>query len=227
MPTESAQAQTDAPSVQIDIVSDIMCPWCIVGYKQLEQALGAVGVGAYLRWHPFELNPQMPAGGQNMAEHLAEKYGSTPAQSVENRTRLTDMGRALGFTFNFSDDTRMQNTFLAHQLLTWAQSKGLQHPLKMALFDAHFTQGRNVGDKEVLADVAGSVGLDPAEALEVLTSGSHAAQTREAQQIWTSRGISGVPSMIFEGKYLITGAQGADNYAQLLCKLLQERDAAA
>ncbi|NUH64775.1 DsbA family oxidoreductase [Sulfitobacter sp. S0837] len=225
--TSAAPPQTDAPTVQIDIVSDVMCPWCIVGYKQLEQALGAVGVGAYIRWHPFELNPQMPAEGQNMAEHLAEKYGSTPAQSAENRKRLTSMGRALGFTFNFTDDTRMQNTFLAHQLLTWAQSKGLQHPLKMALFDAHFTQGRNVGDKEVLTDIAASVGLDPAEAKEVLASGSYAAQTREAQQIWTSRGISGVPSMIFEGKYLITGAQGAENYAQLLRKVLEERDAAA
>jgi len=231
MPVDTAtpaQANpTDAPTVQIDIVSDVMCPWCIVGYKQLEQALGAVGVGAYLRWHPFELNPQMPAEGQNMAEHLAEKYGSTPAQSAENRKRLTDMGRELGFEFNFSDDTRMQNTFLAHQLLTWAQSKGLQHPLKLALLEAHFTHGKNVGDKDVLADVAASVGLDRAEAMEVLTSGSFAAQTREAQQLWTSRGISGVPSMIFEGKYLITGAQGAENYAQLLRKVLEEREAAA
>lgn len=217
---------TDAPTVQIDIVSDVMCPWCIVGYKQLEQALGSVGAGAYIRWHPFELNPQMPAEGQNMAEHLAEKYGSTPAQSVENRKRLSDMGRDLGFTFNFSDETRMQNTFAAHQLLTWAQSKGLQHPLKMALFDAHFTQGRNVNDTDVLADVAATAGLDRAEALEVLNSGSLAEQTREAQEFWTSRGISGVPSMVFEGKYLVTGAQGADNYAQMLRKVLEERDAA-
>jgi len=169
----------------------------------------------------------MPAEGQNMAEHLAEKYGSTPAQSVENRKRLTQMGQALGFTFNFSDDTRMQNTFAAHQLLTWAQVQGLQHPLKMALFDAHFTQGRNVNDTDELADVAASVGLDRDEALEVLRSGSFAEQTREAQQFWTSRGISGVPSMIFEGKYLITGAQGAESYSQLLRKVLEERDAAA
>ncbi|WOI29252.1 DsbA family oxidoreductase [Sulfitobacter dubius] len=224
----NAQANpADAPTVQIDIVSDVMCPWCIVGYKQLEQALGAVGVGAYIRWHPFELNPQMPAEGQNMAEHLAEKYGSTPAQSVENCKRLSDMGRDLGFTFNFSDETRMQNTFAAHQLLTWAQSKGLQHPLKMALFDAHFTQGRNVNDTDVLVDVAALVGLDRDEALEVLNSGSLGEQTREAQEFWTSRGISGVPSMVFEGKYLVTGAQGADNYAQMLRKVLQERDSAA
>ena len=137
------------------------------------------------------------------------------------------MGRDLGFTFNFSDETRMQNTFAAHQLLTWAQSKGLQHPLKMALFDAHFTQGRNVNDTDVLVDVAALVGLDRNEALEVLNSGSLAQQTREAQEFWTSRGISGVPSMVFEGKYLVTGAQGADNYAQMLRKVLQERDATA
>tara|TARA_R110002049_G_scaffold160202_2_gene325231 strand:- start:8108 stop:8782 length:675 start_codon:yes stop_codon:yes gene_type:complete len=217
---------TDQPAVQVDIVSDVVCPWCIVGYRQLEQALAAVGVGAYLRWHPFELNPAMPPEGQNLAEHLTEKYGSTPAQSAENRKRLTDLGADLGFTFNFSDNSRMVNTFAAHQLLDWAQAKGLQHPLKMALFEAHFTKGRDVSDRAVLAEIAASVGLDAADATEVLDSGSHAEETRARQQVWTSRGISGVPSMIFDGRYLLTGAQGAETYAQMLRKVLAEKDAA-
>ena len=222
----STNAQTEAPVVQIDIVSDVMCPWCIVGYKQLEQALERVGAGAYIRWHPFELNPAMPPEGQNLTEHITEKYGSTPEQSAQNRKMLTDLGKSLGFDFNFTADSRIVNTFAAHQLLGWAQTKGLQHPLKMALFDAHFTQGRDVSDTEVLIDIAAEVGLDRDAATEVLASGSHAEETRGHEQFWTSRGISGVPSMVFNGKYLLTGAQGADTYAQMLTKVIAEKNAA-
>ena len=218
--------QQDGPVIQIDIVSDVMCPWCIVGFRQLEQALGMVGAGAYIRWHPFELNPAMPPEGQNLAEHITEKYGSTPEQSAQNRKMLTDLGASLGITFNFSDDSRIVNTFAAHQLLGWAQGQGLQHPLKMALFEAHFAEGRDVSDAEVLLDVAEAVGLDRAAAADVLESGSQAEETRAHQQFWTSRGISGVPSMVFDGRYLLTGAQGAETYAQMLTKVISEKDAA-
>ena len=156
---ESPQ-HADAPVVQIDIVSDVMCPWCIIGYKQLEQALGMVGVGAYVRWHPFELNPAMPPEGQNLAEHIIEKYGSTPEQSAKNRVQMQKLGNDLGFEFNFTSDSRIVNTFAAHQLLDWAQEHGLQHPLKMALFSAHFTEGKNVSDIPTLLDIASTVGLD-------------------------------------------------------------------
>lgn len=216
----------DPKTVQIDIVSDVMCPWCIVGYKQLEQALATVGAGAFIRWHPFELNPEMAAEGQNLTEHIAEKYGATAAQSAENRKRLIDLGQELGFEFNFTPDSRIVNTFAAHQLLDWAQSGGLQHPLKMALFEAHFTLARDVSDKDILVDLAASVGLDRDAARGVLDSGSHAQATRERQEFWTSRGVSGVPSMVFDGRYLLTGAQGAENYAQMLVKVLSEKAAA-
>ncbi|NNK15579.1 MAG: DsbA family oxidoreductase [Sulfitobacter sp.] len=222
----NATTSPDGPVVQIDIVSDVMCPWCIVGFRQLEQALAMVGAGAYVRWHPFELNPHMPPEGQNLTEHIAEKYGSTPEQSAQNRKMLTDLGESLGITFNFSDDSRIVNTFAAHQLLGWAQSQGLQHPLKTALFDAHFTQGQNVSDIDVLLNVAESVGLDREAAAKVLATGSHAEETRAHQQFWTSRGISGVPSMVFDGRYLLTGAQGAETYAQMLTKVIGEKDAA-
>lgn len=222
-PNQSRSAQIE--SVQIDIVSDVMCPWCIVGYRQLEQALAATGMGAYVRWHPFELNPDMPAGGQNLREHITEKYGATPAQSAQNRAHLQALGEDLGIDFRFDDDSRIVNTFAAHQLLDWAQEEGLQHPLKLALFDAHFTQGRDVSAHEVLCDVAAQVGLDPAAAQDVLASGRRAQDTRARQQVWTGRGISGVPSMVFGGKYLLTGAQGAQAYAQVLQKVMAERSA--
>ncbi|MGC1505862.1 MAG: DsbA family oxidoreductase [Sulfitobacter sp.] len=222
---ESPQ-HADAPVVQVDIVSDVMCPWCIVGYKQLEQALGMVGIGAYVRWHPFELNPDMPPEGQNLSEHITEKYGSTPEQSAQNRAHLQQLGKDLGFEFNFSPDSRIVNTFAAHQLLGWAQDQGLQHPLKMALFAAHFTEGQNVSDIPTLLDFVGTVGLDRAAAKNVLSSQSKAEETRAHQQFWTERGISGVPSMVFDGQYLLTGAQGAETYAQMLRKVLSEQEAA-
>ena len=223
----STPAPAPEPSVvQIDIISDVMCPWCIVGFKQLEQALGMVGAGAFIRWHPFELNPAMPPEGQNLSEHIAEKYGQTPEQSAQNRKMLTDLGPDLGFTFNFTADSRIVNTFAAHQLLDWAQEHGLQHPLKMALFDAHFTDGKDVSQADVLIEIAASVGLDGAQAADILSLGSQAEETRARQQFWTSRGISGVPSMVFDGRYLLTGAQGAQTYAQMLQKVLAEKDAA-
>lgn len=215
-----------SPALQIDIVSDVMCPWCIVGYRQLEQALAVVGVGAFIRWHPFELNPEMPAEGQNLGEHIMQKYGITAEQSAQNRANLSAIGAGLGIKFTFSADSRMVNSFAAHQLLHWAQEHNLQHPLKLALFKAHFTDARDVSDPDVLVDVAKSVGLDGAAAAEVLASGSQAKKVRELQSVWTSQGISGVPSMIFEGKYLVTGAQGAENYAQILQKVLSEKAAA-
>ncbi|MEP5732217.1 MAG: DsbA family oxidoreductase [Sulfitobacter sp.] len=224
MTTDSATSQD--PIVQVDVVSDVMCPWCIIGYKQLEQALGMTGAGAYVRWHPFELNPNMPAEGQNLSEHIMEKYGSTKEQSAQARAQLSQLGTDLGFEFAFSPDSRIVNTFAAHQLLGWAQQQGLQHPLKLALFDAHFTQGLDVSDPTVLCRVAGSVGLDDEAAAEVLTSASHAEETRAHQQFWTSRGVSGVPSMIFDGRYLLTGAQGAETYAQMIQKVLAEKQAA-
>ena len=215
-----------APALQIDIVSDVMCPWCIVGYRQLEQALAQTGVGAFIRWHPFELNPQMPPEGQNTAEHIMEKYGASAEQSAQNRAHLVQIGEGLGIDFNFTPDSRMVNSFAAHQLLHWAQEHNLQHPLKLALFEAHFTQGRDVSDQGVLVDVAEEVGLDRAQAVEVLESGSHADAVRELEGTWTGQGITGVPAMVFEGKYLVTGAQGAENYGQVIQQIMAEKTAA-
>lgn len=220
--SNDTQAASQGPVIQVDIVSDVMCPWCIIGFKQLEQALGATGAGARIMWHPFELNPDMPAQGQNLTEHIMQKYGTTPAQSARNRSQMQALGEQLGIIFRFSEESRIVNSFAAHQLLDFALGQGLQHPLKMALFGAHFSDGKDVSDRTNLLDVAESVGLDRAQAEQVLETGALAASVREKQQFWTSRGISGVPSMVFGGKYLVTGAQGAENYAQLLQKVLRE-----
>ncbi len=210
------------PVVQIDIVSDIVCPWCIVGFRQLDLALKQENVLAHLRWHPFELNPTMPPEGQNLRAHIMEKYGTTAEQSQQARDRLTQLGAELGFAFNFDDDSRMVNTFAAHQLLDWAETQGRQHPLKLALFLAHFTDQKDVSQTDVLLDAVTAAGLDADAARSALESGAYTAKVRQKQEFWTSRGISGVPSMVFGGKYLVTGAQGTDTYAQILQRCLTE-----
>lgn len=207
-------------ALQIDIVSDVVCPWCIVGFKQLEKAIEQTGVTAAVKWHPFELNPEMPAEGENLREHIMRKYGSTEEQSQSARDRLTEIGRELGFDFNFTDDMRMVNTFEAHQLLHWAAHEDKEHPLKMALFEAYFAKRLDLNDKTVLADVAESVGLDWAEALNVLDDNRYADAVRQEETFWTQNGIQGVPAVVFERRHLITGAQGVDNYTAIIRQLM-------
>lgn len=213
---------TQENTIQVDVISDVVCPWCIVGFRQLGLALQQTGLKAALRWHPFELNPQMPPKGQNLREHIAEKYGTTDAQGAQARENLAALGASLGFQFNYTDDMRMVNTFKAHQLLDWAEEHDLQTPLKLALFDAYFTENLDVYQDDILIRTATKVGLPEDGARDLLVAGTRADSVRQKQQFWTSRGISGVPAMVFERKYLVTGAQGQDNYAQILTRCLEE-----
>ncbi len=202
--------------LRIDIVSDVVCPWCIVGYRQLAAALERTGTRAEIHWHPFELNPAMPDEGEHLGEHIARKYGSSPAESAANRRRLTELGDSLGFEFRFGDDKRILPTFRAHQLLAWAGERGREHELKLALLAAYFTDDRDVADAGVLAAIAGDVGLDPGEAAAVLADGRYADVVRERERYWTEQGIRGVPAMVFDEKHLVTGAQGVENYESVL-----------
>jgi predicted DsbA family dithiol-disulfide isomerase len=205
--------------IRIDIVSDVVCPWCIIGYKQLERALQETKTAADIHWHPFELNPRMAQEGENLREHLAAKYGTTPEGSRRARARLTELGAELGFVFDYTDDMRMVNTFRAHQLLKWAEEHGRGHDLLMALFAAFFAERLDLNDPAVLARVAARIGLDGDEALAILTDGRYAEDVRQDEQFWISRGIEGVPAMIFDEKYLVVGAQGVDNYRSILEKI--------
>jgi predicted DsbA family dithiol-disulfide isomerase len=141
--------------IKIDFVSDVSCPWCVIGLRSLEQALERIGDNATAEIHfqPFELNPHMPPEGQDIAEHIAQKYGSTPEQLARNQDGIRTRGAALGFTFNMDKRSRIYNTFDAHRLLHWAGLEGRQHALKRALFAAYFTDGRNPSDHAVLIDV--------------------------------------------------------------------------
>ena len=211
---------TDTKSpLRIDIVSDVMCPWCVIGYRQLAAALEASGVDHDIHWHPFELNPNMPPEGQDIGEHLAEKYGTTPEQSAANRAMMTARGQELGFEFNFTEGFRMHNTFRAHQLLHWADGLGRKDDLKQAMFTAHFTHARNLSDDAVLVEIAGEIGLDRADAQAVLDDKRFANTVRQEQQFWTQQGISGVPAIVFDRQHLVSGAQGVDTFKGILAQL--------
>ncbi|MFT5720163.1 MAG: putative DsbA family dithiol-disulfide isomerase [Motiliproteus sp.] len=210
--------------LQIDIVSDVVCPWCIIGYKQLAKALDATGTPHEIHWQPFELNPSMPPEGQELGEHLAEKYGSTKEQSEANRLNMTEIGADLGFEFRFAADMRMHNTFNVHQLLHWANPQGRMHDLKQALFTAHFTERRNLSDDGVLAAVAAEIGLDRDDALAVLEDQRFASAVRAAEKHWLSQGIQGVPAVIFNRRHLVSGAQGVDSFTRILKQLAESQD---
>jgi len=208
--------------IRVDIVSDVVCPWCIIGYRQLLKASEATGIPVETYWHPFELNPDMVSEGENIREHIMRKYGSTADQSAQARKRLSDLGEELDFAFNWSDDSRIYNTFAAHQLIHWAGESGKAQDLKLALFDAYFSQGRDVSDVEVLIDVAGALDLNPDEARAVLADGRYADTVREKETFWTSRGVSGVPTMIFDAQQATSGAQGVDVFSKVLQHMAQQ-----
>ena len=211
--------KTPQQPLKIDIVSDVVCPWCVIGYRQLAQALEETDTEYEIHWHPFELNPNMPFEGQNLREHVAQKYGRTDKQSEESRGQRTAAGAAVGFDFNFTDDTRMHNTFNLHQLLHWANGQGRMHDLKQALFTAHFTNNRNISDNIVLADIATEIGLDRTEALDVLANQRFANEVRDSEQWAREQGIQGVPAVIFNDRHLVTGAQGVNNFKSILVQL--------
>ena len=209
--------------ISIEIVSDVMCPWCVIGYKNLEKALQQLpDIEADVEWHAFELNPQMPREGQNLREHLMEKYGITEAQSDENRDRIRQMGEAAGFTFQFADDGMMINSFDCHRLLTWAKAEGKQTELKLALFKAHFTDNQRLNDPEVLLAVVESVGLDRARAKAILDSDEYSETVREEQQRMHQMGIQSVPTFIVNQKYAITGGQPPQTFVEALRQIDSE-----
>ncbi|CAN5842557.1 DsbA family oxidoreductase [soil metagenome] len=215
-------------TLKIDFVSDVSCPWCVVGLGGLEEALRNVGdlVTADIHFQPFELNPNMPAGGQNIVEHVGEKYGATAEQSAVNRAAIHARAAEVGFTMKTGPESRIYNTFDAHRLLHWAGVVGGQAQLKRALFDAYFTNGQSPADHDTLVAVAEIAGLDGAQAREVLASGRYADEVRAAERKWQTAGISAVPAVVINDRYLISGGQPAAAFEQALRTIAAELEPA-
>jgi predicted DsbA family dithiol-disulfide isomerase len=210
-----------ATQLKVDFVSDVSCPWCVIGLRSLEAAVAKVkgDIAVDLHFQPFELNPQMGAEGQDIVEHIAQKYGSSPADIERNREAIRARGAAVGFEFNMQKRGRIYNTFDAHRLLHWAEVEGKQEALKNALFAAYFTNGRDPSDHAVLVEVAQKVGLDAKRAAAILESDEFSAEVRAREKFYTDRGIQAVPSVIINDQHLIQGGQPAEVFEQALRQL--------
>jgi len=223
-------ASPPAPTrLRIDFVSDVVCPWCAIGLVSLEQALertrGAIEADIHVQ--PFELNPQLGAGGEDIVEHLQKKYGMTAAQVAANQESIRQRGAALGFNFDMQRRLRTYNTFDAHRLLQWAGEEGRQRELKHALLRAYFSDGRDVSDRDTLVDIAVSVGLPAERARAILDSDAYADEVRAAERFFQQHGIHAVPAVIIERRHLVSGGQPVEVFEQALRQIAAAKQAEA
>lgn len=222
---------------QIDFVSDVSCPWCAIGLAALEGALANLSgeISATIRLQPFELNPGMPPGGEDIGEHLQRKYGSSESQRAASREMLRQRAAEVGVDFRLEGRSRIYNTFDAHRLLHWADEEGVpegedgtpgqQRRLKKALFAAYFTRGQSPESREVLLAAAAEAGLDPVRAAQVLDSDAYADAVREREAFYRDNDIHAVPATIIDGHALIPGGQPVEVFERVLRKLASRESA--
>jgi len=213
--------------MKIDFVSDIACPWCAVGLGALEQALEELQneVKADIHFQPFELNPHMPEGGEDLVEHLGKKYGSTAEQQSQMYQNIKARGAEVGFAFHPTGRGRIFNTFDAHRLLHWAELEGApgdQHQLKKAFLEAYQGRGEVIESHEVLLAIIKMQGMDTDAAKAVLDSDTYAEEVRAKENFYTSAGIHSVPAVIINDKHLISGGQPAAVFANALRQIAAE-----
>jgi predicted DsbA family dithiol-disulfide isomerase len=211
--------------LKIDIVSDVVCPWCTIGYKRLEKAINELGVAdqVEIEWQPFELNPNMTVEGQNVTEHLSEKYGSTAEQQKQSKDQMTTVGKELGFTFDYFDEMRMVNTFDAHVLIEYAKGFDKQTELTMKLTTAFFSERKDVSKRDILKQALLEVGLNADEALALLDNEESRKEVQGKEEYWKNMGVNSVPTIVFNRKSAVTGAQPVDTFKQVLTELLAEQ----
>lgn len=224
-------------TLTIDIYSDVMCPWCAIGYGQLTKALEALDgeIAAQVRWRPFELNPDMPAEGEGQEEHLQRKYGRSAEEGAKVRGQMKAIAESAGVSLAYEGEgeappAMMWNTRDCHKLLGFALEEAgpqVQTHLKLALFEAHFNHRKPLNQREVLLDIAAGVGLHREAAKAALDDEALEARViAEERQAWEMN-ISGVPAMIINGKFLVPGAQGPETYVNVLRRVVEKSNAAA
>ncbi|WP_295891408.1 DsbA family oxidoreductase [uncultured Vibrio sp.] len=205
-------------ALRVDIVSDVVCPWCVIGYLRLERVIDRLSLKepVEIHWHPFELNPAMPQQGMDLYQHTFEKYAASSDASERARSSMAELGKELNFHFNFSTDMKIYNTRKAHQLLMWSAQYGLQYSLKMALFRAYFTQSMDIGSSDRLCEIARSVGLHAEAAKQVIHDETWENAVAITEQQWVEAGINAVPAFIFNQKQVLIGAQTESTLVDLI-----------
>ena len=204
----------------IDIVSDVVCPWCYLGEKRLEQALAEEAGPIVVRWRPYQLDPTIPEGGLDRAEYMEKKFGkSGRLQSVHDN--LTRLGAEVGLPFAFDKITRSPNTLDAHRLIRWATSAGVQSRVVDRLFEAYFVEGRDIGDRVVLTEIAAECGLDADLVERLLAEGADSEVVRQEVEQAQAMGVSGVPFFIFAGRLGVPGAQEPSALRQAMAEARQ------
>lgn len=215
--------------IRLDILSDPICPWCYIGWTGLMRAMEAAGDSPFaLEWHPFQLNPDMPADGMDRAAYLEAKFGG-PEGAAQVYGRIAEHARGIGLALDLDGITRTPSTLNAHRLIHWAGLEGRQTPVVVALFKAYFEAGRDIGDAEVLAEIAAAQGLDRAMVTRLLASDADAADIQARDAHARSRGVTGVPTFVLAEQHVLPGAQPAEVWTRIIddiAKQAQGADAA-
>lgn len=210
--------------IQIDIVSDIACPWCAIGYARLERAMEQLGpeYEFTVQWHAFELDPAHSGKGEPILPALAKKYGRSEEEMRANQSHMMTVAKELGLNFDKLQERLTCNTFDAHRLVKWSGEQGQQTAMKQALFEVYFGKALDVAKHDVLLNCVETLGLDSAKAKQILESDQYAAEVREDEATYQQAGVSSVPAFIINNKYLISGAQEPDTLVQSLREISAE-----
>jgi predicted DsbA family dithiol-disulfide isomerase len=199
----------------IDVVSDVVCPWCFIGKRRLERAIASGEVPATIRWHPYQLDPTIPPAGKSRRDYLVAKFGSEDRIRQLHRN-IEAVGAAEGISFAFDRIAVSPNTLDAHRLIRWADAANAADAVVEALFRAYFLEGRDIGDRAVLAEIAATCGMARDDVAQRLASDEDAGAVRVAVQAAQQLGVTGVPTFILAGRYAVVGAQPPETLAQAI-----------
>ncbi|MDA7963826.1 DsbA family oxidoreductase [Ruegeria sp.] len=214
-------------TVKLDIVSDPICPWCYIGKTHLDKALAEVPNHPFvIEWHPFQLNPDMPEGGMDRRDYLERKFGGKDA-AVRAYAPVVEHAENAGLTIDFEGMKRTPNTLDAHRLIHWAGIEGKQNAVVDALFDAYFVHARDIGDHEVLADIADSVGMDAAVVLKLLKSDADRDDISTRDSHSRQMGVNSVPTFIVANQHAVPGAQPPELWAKVIDDIMSQFEASS
>jgi len=213
-------------TLKIDIVSDIVCPWCVIGFRNLKKAMEELKseLDFEISWKPYELHPEIPQEGYDKKIYMQQKFGSSGGKSRYDE--ITKIGESLNFNFNFSKTERIPNTFMAHRLLWKSEEYNLQTELSEALFTAYFTDGLDIGSKEILAEISESLGMNKNEILNFLDSSEGGQETADLEMNFIEKSIGAVPTYFINDKYIIQGGQEPETFVSFLRKIIQKENEA-